>query len=229
MAGARARDLGVRIGTGSPGPRNALTDVGDVRVGHCTLVSGSGPLDVGNGPVRTGVTVILPQGEATWEHQLFAGFATLNGNGEVTGTAWVGDGGTLTSPVGLTNTHSVGAVRDALVQAEIERRGADELFWSLPVVAETWDGILNDCNGRHVTEAHVRAALADAQSVSGEAVVEGNVGGGTGMICHGFKGGIGTASRWCPQVTPSTQSVWSCRPTTGSGNDSSSTRYRSGS
>lgn len=192
----RARDLGVSIGTGTPGPRNAITDVAGVRVGHCTIIEGAGALVRGHGPVRTGVTVVLPHEDAIWSRQVFAGCHVLNGNGEMTGLAWVREGGTLMSPIGLTNSHSVGVVRDALVEIEVEQRDSGDLFWGLPVVAETWDGVLNDCNGFHVRPEHVRAALSDAVSRPVDRPVpEGNVGSGTGMVCHGFKGGIGTASR----------------------------------
>ena len=188
----RARDLGVIVGSGTPGPLNAITDVPGVRAGHCTIVEGSGQLVRGRGPVRTGVTVVLPHADGIWGQQVFAGCHTLNGNGEMTGAAWVREGGTLASPVGLTNTHSVGVVRDTLVEYEVEQRAPALTYWALPVVAETWDGVLSDCNGFHVRPEHVRAALADA---SDGPVAEGNVGSGTGMVCHGFKGGIGTASR----------------------------------
>jgi len=188
----RARELGIEIGLGRPGPLNAVTDVGGVSVGCATLVAGEGPLVVGEGPVRTGVTVIVPRDEEISEHPLLAGCHRLNGNGELTGLEWVRESGLLTSPIALTNSHSVGVVRDALVAREIAARGAGTLFWSLPVVGETWDGCLNDVNGRHVQAAHVAAALAAAR---GGPVPEGNVGGGTGMVCHDFKGGTGTASR----------------------------------
>jgi D-aminopeptidase len=170
----RARELGIEIGDGAPGPLNAITDVAGVRVGQTTLIRGN--------DVRTGVTVVVPP-----EQTLFAGSHRLNGNGELTGLAWVRESGFLTTPVALTNTHSVGVVRDALCKAS---RGTGA--WSLPVVGETWDGLLNDINGFHVRAEHVLEAL---EAASGGAVAEGNVGGGTGMICHGFKGGIGTASR----------------------------------
>ena len=188
----RARDLGITIGTGTPGPLNAITDVPGVPVGHCTLIDGEGPLVLGHGPVRTGVTVVLPHDEGIWSSQVFAGCHRLNGNGEMTGLSWVRECGTLMSPIGLTNSHSVGVVRDGLVQMEVEQRDSAEVYWGLPVVAETWDGRLNDCNGFHVRTEHVFAAMADAGP---GAVAEGNVGAGTGMVCHGFKGGIGTASR----------------------------------
>jgi D-aminopeptidase len=171
----RARDLGTRVGEGTPGPLNAITDVKGVRVGHSTLIEGD--------DVRTGVTVVVPPAVPH-----FAGSHCLNGNGELTGLAWVEESGLLTTPVGLTNTHSVGVVRDALVAAV----SATDSRWHLPVVGETWDGLLNDINGFHVRSEHVFEAL-DAASEG--PVAEGNVGGGTGMICHGFKGGIGTASR----------------------------------
>jgi D-aminopeptidase len=191
----RARELGIEIGTGVPGPLNAITDVAGVRVGHTTLIEGEGPLRVGRGPVRTGVTVILPHDGNVWEESLFAGCHRLNGNGELTGLEWVRESGMLTSAIGLTNTHSVGVVHDALIAHEVAAKGGDEIFWALPVVGETWDGRLNDINGFHVEAEHVAAALAAA---AGGPVAEGSVGGGTGMICHGFKGGIGTASRLVP-------------------------------
>jgi D-aminopeptidase len=187
----RARDLGIRIGFGEPGPANAITDVAGVHVGHATLVAGEGALRVGAGPVRTGVTVVVPRADAPAE-PVFAGCHRLNGNGELTGLEWVRESGLLTTPVALTNTHSVGVVRDALVAASIGRGHPEAGWWSLPVVGETWDGLLNDANGFHVRPEHVEEALAAAAAGP---VAEGGVGGGTGMICHEFKGGIGTASR----------------------------------
>jgi D-aminopeptidase len=183
----RARDLGISIGTGTPGEHNAITDVPGVLVGHCTLVEGD--------DVRTGVTVVLPRDGRIGRDALFAGCHRLNGNGEMTGLEWVRESGLLMSPVGLTNTHSVGAVRDALVRVEVQTRDPEELYWSLPVVAETWDGRLNDINAQRVAFEHVRAAIDAAASGP---VAEGAVGSGTGMVCHGFKGGIGTASRVAP-------------------------------
>jgi len=183
----RARDLGISIGTLAPGGLNAITDVAGVRVGHRTLVEGS--------EVRTGVTVVLPHEGDAWAEPVFAGAHRLNGNGELTGLAWIRESGMLHSPIGLTNTHSVGLVRDALVAYEASRRSGD--FWSLPVVGETWDGVLNDVNGMHVKTEHVLAAI---EAASDGPVQEGNVGGGTGMLCHGFKGGIGTASRVVEEV-----------------------------
>lgn len=188
----RARDLGVVIGQGTPGPHNAITDVAGVRVGHATIVRGDGPLRVGEGPVRTGVTVIVPHDGNVWEEPVFAGFHRLNGNGELTGTHWVRESGMLRTVIGITNSHSVGVVRDALVAAEVAGRTPGRLFWSLPVVGETWDGMLNDVGGLHVKPEHVREAL---RAATDGPLPEGNVGGGTGMICHGFKGGSGTASR----------------------------------
>lgn len=188
----RARDVAELELPGEPGPRNAITDVAGVRVGHTTLIRGEGALSVGEGPVRTGVTVVVPAARATWRTPLFAGAHRLNGNGELTGLEWVRESGMLTSPIALTNTHSVGVVRDALVRAQLPDRDPRELFWSTPVVGETWDGLLNDINGQHVTAEHVLEALVAA---SDGPVEEGAVGGGTGMICHGFKGGIGTSSR----------------------------------
>ena len=191
----RARELGLKIGVLPSGPNDAITDVEGVRVGHSTIIRGEGPLVVGEGPVRTGVTVICPREGLARDEPAFAGCHRFNGNGEMTGLEWIREAGALTTPVGITNTHSVGAVRDALIAAELEERsGADE-YWSLPVVAETYDGTLNDINGQHVGVEHVKEAL---QSASGGPVVEGSVGGGTGMICHEFKGGIGTASRRVP-------------------------------
>ena len=185
----RARDLGIRIGLGTPGPLNAITDVEGVTVGHTTIIRGDGPLVVGEGPVRTGVTVVCPRGAAALKEPVFAGCHRLNGNGELTGLEWVRESGMLTSPVAITNTHSVGVVRDALVAASID---GDDASWSLPVVGETFDGLLNDMNGFHVRGEHLHQALAAA---AGGPVAEGTVGGGTGMVCHEFKGGIGTASR----------------------------------
>jgi len=188
----RARDLGVPF-DGAPGPLNAITDVKGVEVGHTTLISGDGPLKVGVGPVRTGVTAVLPRGKNSTD-PVFAGWFTLNGNGEMTGTTWVEESGFLDGPVMITNTHSVGVVRDAVIAWRVKHGPPDEegYWWSLPVVAETWDGYLNDVNGFHVTPDDAFHALDTAH---GGAVEEGNVGGGTGMICNEFKGGIGTASR----------------------------------
>lgn len=188
----RAADLGIAIGSLPRGPLNAITDVAGVRVGHTTLIRGDGPLVVGEGPVRTGVTVVIPHDGNPWDHGLFAGSHRLNGNGELTGLEWIRESGLLSSPIAITNTHSLGVVRDALIAEEVRRRPAGEYFFGLPVVGETFDGLLNDVNGFHVTREHVFAAMAVA---SGGPVAEGSVGGGTGMICHGFKGGIGTSSR----------------------------------
>lgn len=186
----RARDLGIPF-DGQPGPNNAITDVTGVEVGHTTLISGDGKLVVGKGPVRTGVTAILPRGKKSTD-QVFAAWFTLNGNGEMTGTTWVEESGFLEGPVMITNTHSVGVVRDAVIAWQMTRHEKTFQPWSLPVVAETWDGLLNDINGFHVKQEHVFTALDGATSGP---VAEGNVGGGTGMVTHGFKGGIGTASR----------------------------------
>jgi D-aminopeptidase len=190
MEQRRARDVGIIVGHLPPGPNGAITDVEGVRVGHSTIVRGEGPLVVGEGPVRTGVTVVCPRESLAREDPVFAGSHRLNGNGEMTGLEWIRESGVLTTPVAITNTHSVGVVRDALIAVELEAR-TDE-YWCLPVVAETFDGTLNDINGQHVREEHVREALSGAR---GGPVEEGSVGGGTGMICHEFKGGIGTASR----------------------------------
>ncbi len=185
----RARDLGISF-DGTPGPLNAITDVKGVEVGHTTLISGDGKLEVGKGPIRTGVTAILPLGKRY--APVFAGWYSLNGNGEMTGTTWVEESGFLEGPVMITNTHSVGVVRDAVVEWLISEPVHADIRFALPVVAETYDGVLNDINGFHIKKEHVFAALNSAVSAS---VTEGNVGGGTGMICHRFKGGIGTASR----------------------------------
>jgi D-aminopeptidase len=186
----RAREMGLSavIG-GAPGALDAITDVAGVEVGHTTLISGNGRLDVGKGPIRTGVTMVHPRGKSS-NDPVFAAWFTLNGNGEMTGTTWIRESGFLEGPIGITNTHSVGIVRDAILQWQAKRPGLQP--WGLPVVAETYDGGLNDINGFHVTAAHTIAALDGATTGP---VPEGNVGGGTGMICHGFKGGIGTASR----------------------------------
>ncbi len=191
-----AREVGIRIGRLSPGERDAITDVPGVRVGHTTLISGDGPLAVGRGPVRTGVTIVVPHEDDVWTEPVFAGCHRLNGNGELTGLEWVRESGFLGGVIAITNTHSVGVVRDALIRHVARDRLPDSVFWSLPVVGETYDGALNDINGFHVRPEHVDTALADA---AGGPVAEGNVGGGTGMICHEFKGGIGTASRFVPE------------------------------
>jgi D-aminopeptidase len=187
----RARGLGIPF-DGTPGGLNAITDVAGVEVGYTTLISGEGKMEVGKGPVRTGVTVILPRGKV--DDPVYAGVFSLNGNGEMTGTAWLEEGGFLEGPVAITNTHSVGVVRDAIIQWRVAHGGPDALgfAWSLPVVAETWDGFLNDTNGFHVKPQHVFDALKSAHS---GAIEEGSVGGGTGMVCYEFKGGTGTASR----------------------------------
>jgi len=186
----RARDLGVPF-DGTPGPLNAITDVKGVEVGHTTLISGEGSQKAGI--VRTGVTAVLPRGKDS-NVPVFAGWFTENGNGEMTGTTWVEESGFLEGPVMITNTHSVGTVRDAVIRWRVKRRGPDKegYSWSLPIVAETWDGYLNDINGFHVTPENAFSALESAHTGP---VAEGNVGGGTGMICNEFKGGIGTASR----------------------------------
>ena len=189
QAKPRARDLGVPF-PGTPGPDNAITDVEGIHVGHTTLISGEGELRVGEGPVRTGVTAILPRADAPAD-PVFGGWFALNGNGEMTGTTWIEESGFLEGPIAITNTHSVGVVRDAIIAWQRENGTAFQP-WSLPVVAETYDGSLNDINGFHVKPEHLRSAIANA---SGGPVQEGNVGGGTGMSCLGFKCGIGTSSR----------------------------------
>ena len=184
----RARDLGIPF-EGTSGPLNSITDIAGIEVGHTTLFDGNGALEVGKGPVRTGVTVVHPRGKDSTE-AVFAGWFTLNASGEMTGTTWLEERGLIDGPIAITNTHSVGVVRDAAV-AWMVRKGwtAD---WHAPVVAETYDGALNDINGFHVTREH---ALEAMQNAAPGPVTEGAVGGGTGMVCNGFKGGIGTASR----------------------------------
>ena len=193
MAKDRARDLGIPF-NGTPGKYNAITDVKGVLVGHSTVISGKGKLIQGKGPIRTGVTAILPRGDKSLDDPSFAGWYSLNGNGEMTGTTWVEESGFLEGPIMITNTHSVGIVRDAVISWRVSQGSADAsgYWWSLPVVAETWDGLLNDINGFHVKEKHAHKAIRNAK---GGSVSEGNVGGGTGMVCHKFKGGIGSSSR----------------------------------
>ena len=197
----RARDLGVPF-EGTPGPLNAITDVKGVEVGHTTVIKGEGRLVVGQGPVRTGVTAVLPRGR-TNRDPVFGGWFSLNGNGEMTGTAWLEESGFLDGPVMITNTHSVGVVRDAVIEWRVKNGAPDSsgYWWSLPLVAETWDGFLSDVNGFHVKREHAFAAI---ESARGGRVAEGSVGGGTGMICNEFKGGIGTSSR----VLPSKDGGW---------------------
>ena len=189
----RARELGVPF-DGTPGKFNAITDVSGVLVGHTTLVSGEGKLQIAKGPVRTGVTAVLPRGKNSMNDAVFAGWFSQNGNGEMTGTTWVEESGFLEGPVMITNTHSVGVVRDAVIQWRVAHGQPDPTgyWWSLPVVAETWDGWLNDINGFHVKPEHAFHAIDTAHDGY---VEEGVVGGGTGMICNEFKGGIGTSSR----------------------------------
>jgi D-aminopeptidase len=184
MARARLRDLGITVGQLPPGPLNAITDVAGVRVGHATVIHDTPSV------ARTGVTAIWPGGDDSWERAVFAGYHSFNGNGEMTGTIWIEEQGLLASPFCITNTHAVGVVRDALVAYAVEHKVPME--WHLPVTAETYDGWLSDAESFPVTPAHAFAALDAAASGP---VAEGNVGGGTGMICHAFKGGIGTASR----------------------------------
>ena len=187
----RARDIGIPF-EGTPGKWNAITDVPGVEVGYSTIISGSGKDHIGKGPVRTGVTAIFPNGKVN-HHPVFANWYTLNGNGEMTGTTWVTESGFLETPVMITNTNSVGTVRDAVLKWFVDRSWYHEDFWyTYPVVAETYDGFLNDIYGFHVKESNAYEALDSAKSGP---IKEGNVGGGTGMMCLGFKGGTGTASR----------------------------------
>ena len=192
----RTRDLGVPF-EGTPGPLNSITDVNGVEVGYRTLISGEGKLQVGVGPVRTGVTAIFPRGKSSVD-PVFAGWFTENGNGEMTGTTWVEESGFLYGPVMITNTHSVGVVRDTVIDWQLKHGTPIPLedWWSLPVVAETWDGELNDINGFHVKADDAIAAMQDAHPGP---IAEGNVGGGTGMVCFEFKGGTGTSSRKLPE------------------------------
>jgi D-aminopeptidase len=190
----RARDLGVPF-VGAPGRLNAVTDVDGVEVGYTTLISGQGPLRVGSGPVRTGVTAVLPRGRGRVGDACAAGWYSLNGNGEMTGTTWIEESGSLALPVLITNTHAVGPCHQGAIAWVRDVHPALARRWLLPVVAETWDGYLNDINGEHVTAADARDALDAARPGP---VAEGSVGGGTGMTCYGFKGGSGTASRVVP-------------------------------
>src|ERR1700738_375876 len=189
----RGRDIGIPF-EGTPGQFNAITDVASVEVGYTTLVEGEGKLQVGKGPVRTGVTALIPRGHDSLNDPVYAGVFSLNGNGEMTGTHWIEESGFLEGPIVITNTHSVGLARDAVIAWRIKHGAADAsgYWWSLPVVAETWDGFLNDTNGFHVKAEDVFHALDSAR---GGAIEEGSVGGGVGMICYEFKGGSGTASR----------------------------------
>jgi D-aminopeptidase len=191
MSAARARDLGIPI-AGEPGAWNAITDVPGVEVGYETLISGDGPLVQGRGPVRTGVTAVLPLGRSRVGRSCPAGWYSLNGNGEMTGTAWLDEAGALSLPVGITNTHAIGPVHRGIIDWSVTLSPALGARWHLPVVAETWDGYLNDVNGGHVTSETAIRALDNAR---GGPIAEGSVGGGTGMNCYGFKGGTGTASR----------------------------------
>ena len=189
----RARDLGVPF-DGTPGQLNAITDVVGVEVGYTTIIRGEGKLVVGKGPVRTGVTAVIPRGHDSLNDPVYAAVFSLNGNGEMTGTHWVEESGFLEGPVVITNTHSVGVARDAVIVWRIKHGAADAsgYWWSLPLVAETWDGWLNDTNGFHVKPEDIFHALDSAHD---GAIEEGSVGGGTGMLGYGWKGGIGTASR----------------------------------
>jgi L-aminopeptidase/D-esterase-like protein len=190
----RARELGIAL-AGKPGPWNAITDVAGVEVGYETLISGSGSLVPGQGPVRTGVTAVLPLGRSAVGRSCPAGWYALNGNGEMTGTAWLDETGALSLPIGLTNTHAIGPVHAGIIEWAIKSDPRLASRWHMPVVAETWDGYLNDTNGSHVTPQTAIRALEVARSGP---IAEGSVGGGTGMNCYGFKGGTGTASRQVP-------------------------------
>lgn len=185
----RARDLGIPF-EGVPGNLNAITDVAGIEVGYSSVIKGNGKLVVGDGPARTGVTAVFPRGRDS-DDAVFAGSFILNGNGEMTGLAWVNESGYLEGPVMITNTHSVGSVHEAVIKWQV-KKSTYKTIWSLPVVGETWDGYLNDINGFHVGYEHVAEAI---ESARGGIIEEGNVGGGTGMVCYEFKGGTGTASR----------------------------------
>jgi L-aminopeptidase/D-esterase-like protein len=187
----RARDLGIPL-RGEPGEWNAITDVPGVEVGYETLISGDGALEVGSGPVRTGVTAVLPLGRAAVGRSCPAGWYSLNGNGEMTGTAWIQESGTFSGPVAITNSHAVGVAHAGIVAWTVEHHPRLADAWLLPVAAETYDGYLNDINGGHVTQQTVVDAL---EAAAPGPVEEGSVGGGTGMNCYQFKGGSGTASR----------------------------------
>ena len=205
--GLRARGLGIPL-SGTPGPWNAITDVPGVEVGFTTLIRGEGPLVQGEGPVRTGVTAIHPRGRGGTTDPVQAGWFSFNGNGEMTGTVLIEETGFLSTPILITNTHSVGAAHAGAIRWLTARHPSLTRLWATPVVAETWDGYLNETNGLHVTAEHSLAALDGARSGP---VDEGSVGGGTGMICYGFKGGSGTASRRVAFATPPTRSACSCR------------------
>ncbi|ETI68971.1 DmpA family aminopeptidase [Neobacillus vireti] len=194
MSKKRARDLGLPF-PGIPGEFNALTDVPGVEIGFTTIIEGEGQVQIGKGPIRTGVTAILPRGKKEKMKPIWAGFYSLNGNGEMTGVHWVNDGGYFLSPICITNTHSVGIAHHATTKWMVnnyEKQFSTEHLWAMPVIAETYDGVLNDINGQHITEEHVLSAIDGAHPGP---VSEGNVGGGTGMICYEFKGGTGTSSR----------------------------------
>lgn len=194
MIKPRGRELGLPF-HGTPGRFNAITDIPGVEVGYQTRIEGDGPLVQGEGPVRSGVTAILPRGRDAEPRPVWAGMYALNGNGEMTGTHWIRDGGYFVGPICITNTHSVGIVHHAATKwmiAQYASRWKQEHLWAMPVVAETYDGVLNDINGQHITEDDALQAL---QSASSGSIAEGNVGGGTGMICYEFKGGTGTSSR----------------------------------
>ena len=189
----RARDLGIPF-VGTPGAFNAITDVQGVEVGYSTIITGKGENTVGNGPIRTGVTAIFPRGKAKKFSPVYANWYSLNGNGEMTGTTWVTESGFLETPIMITNTNSVGVVRDAVLKwyVDTDWYSGEDWWYTYPVVAETYDGFLNDIYGFHVKEKHVLEAIEN--SSSGQ-IAEGNIGGGTGMMCLGFKGGTGTSSR----------------------------------
>ncbi|MFZ7946705.1 MULTISPECIES: P1 family peptidase [Bacillaceae] len=194
MKKKRGRDLGLPF-PGIPGEFNAITDVPGVEIGFTTIIEGEGQVQIGKGPIRTGVTAILPRGKKEKMEPVWAGFYSLNGNGEMTGVHWINDGGYFLSPICITNTHSVGIAHHATTKWMVnnyEKQFTDEHLWAMPVIAETYDGVLNDINGQHITEGHVLSAIDSAKSGP---VAEGNVGGGTGMICYEFKGGTGTSSR----------------------------------
>ena len=218
----RARDLGIPF-DGATGPLNAITDVAGVEVGLVTLISGNGKLVTGKGPVRTGVTAVLPRGKNSTD-QVFGAWFTLNGNGEMTGTTWIEESGYVEGPIMITNTHSVGIVRDGVIDWQMRKHGKTMQPWSLPIVAETYDGFLNDINGFHVGADHAAQALD--QAASGP-VAEGNTGGGTGMVAHGFRPALALLHDVSQSKARITPLVFWCKQTMERASDSRSRAFPS--